>query len=100
MFERQTINLIAICDIFTFDDTYKKNPQAILDIIKGAFNSTDLRFISVYSEDCDVVRVTGYLVKKSEIAKLENGEAVLADTTVLGMGARDNAKAFDRKLRH
>ena len=90
----------GIGDIFTFDDTYKKNPQAILDIIRGAFNSTDLRFISVYSSDSDVVRVTGYLVKKSEIAKLEKGEAVLADTTVLGMGARDNAKAFDRKLRH
>ena len=89
----------GIGDIFTFDDTYKKNPEAILDIIKGAFESTDLRFISTYSNDCDVVRVTGYLVKKSEIAKLEKGEAVLADTTVLGMGARDNAKAFDRKLR-
>lgn len=89
----------GIGDIFTFDETYKKNPEAILDIIKGAFESTDLRFISTYSSDCDVVRVTGYLVKKSEIAKLERGEAVLADTTVLGMGARDNAKAFDRKLR-
>lgn len=89
----------GIGDIFTFDETYKKNPQAILDIINGAFNSTDLRFISTYSTDCDVVRVTGYLVKKSEIAKLEKGEAVLADTTVLGMGARDNSKAFDRKLR-
>lgn len=90
----------GIGDIFVFDETYKKNPQAIADIIKGAFRSTDLRFISVYCSDCDVVRVTGYLVKKSEIAKLEKGEAVLADTTVLGMGARNNAKAFDRKIRN
>lgn len=90
----------GIGDIFTFDDTYKKNPEAILDIVKGAFASTDLRFFSLYSKDSDVVRVTGYLVKKSEIAKLEKGEAVLSDTTALGMGSRDNAKAFDRKIRH
>lgn len=89
----------GIGDIFVFDETYKKNPEAILDIIKGAFDN-NMRFFSLYCEDCDVVRVTGYLVKKSEIEKLERGEAVLRDTTVLGKGAKDNGKAFDRKLRN
>lgn len=88
----------GIGDIFVFDETYKKNPEAILDIIKGGFKE-NLRFFSLYSTDCDVVRVTGYLVKKSEIAKLEKGEAVLRDTEVLGKGARDNGKALERKLR-
>ncbi|MGL5089167.1 MAG: YjjI family glycine radical enzyme [Cetobacterium sp.] len=88
----------GIGDIFVFDDTYKSNPEAILDIIKGAFE-TELRFFSLYSDSCDVVRVTGYLVKKSEMEKLDKGEQVLRDTTVLGKGARDNAKALDRKLR-
>ncbi|MGL5989822.1 YjjI family glycine radical enzyme [Cetobacterium sp.] len=88
----------GIGDIFVFDDTFKSNPEAILDIIKGAFE-TELRFFSLYSDSCDVVRVTGYLVKKSEMEKLDKGEQVLRDTTVLGKGARDNAKALDRKLR-
>lgn len=88
----------GIGDIFTFDDTFKKNPSAILDIIKGGF-AQGLRFFSLYGNDNDVVRVTGYLVKKSEIAKLEQGKAVLRDTTVLGKGAKDNAKALDRRLR-
>lgn len=89
----------GIGDIFVFDETYKKNLDAILDIIKGSF-SQGLRFFSLYGKECDVVRVTGYLVKKSEIAKLEKGEAVLRDTTILGKGARDNGKALDRKLRN
>ncbi len=88
----------GIGDIFVFDETHKKNPQGVLDIIKGAFME-DLRYFSLYGSDCDVVRVTGYLVKKSEIEKLERGEAVLRDTEVLGKGARDNAKALERKLR-
>lgn len=88
----------GIGDIFVFDETFKSNPEAILDIIKGGFQH-NLRFYSLYSSECDVVRVTGYLVKKSEIAKLDAGELVLRDTTILGKGARDNAKALDRRLR-
>ncbi len=88
----------GIGDIFTFEETAKKNLAYVLDIIKGSFNS-GMRYISFYGSDCDVVRVTGYLVKKSEIEKLEKGQAVLRDTTVLGMGARDNGKALSRKKR-
>ncbi len=88
----------GIGDIFTFEETAKKNLDYVLDIIKGSFNA-GMRYISFYGSDCDVVRVTGYLVKKSEIEKLEKGQAVLRDTTVLGMGARDNGKALSRKKR-
>lgn len=88
----------GIGDIFIFEETAKKNLDYVLDIVKGAFNS-GMRYLSFYANDCDVVRVTGYLVKKSEIEKLEKGDAVLRDTTVLGMGARNNMKAFDRKKR-
>lgn len=88
----------GIGDIFVFDKTYENNKESILDIIKGAFG-TGMRFYSLYGSDCDVVRVTGYLVKRSEIAKLERGEAVLRDTTVLGKGAADHSGALSRKLR-
>ncbi|MEG0136201.1 YjjI family glycine radical enzyme [Cetobacterium sp.] len=88
----------GIGDIFVFDETFKSNPEAILDIIKGAFQN-NMKFFSLYSNECDVIRVTGYLVKKSEMEKLDKGEQVLRDTTILGKGARDNAKALARKLR-
>lgn len=89
----------GIGDIFIFDQTYNNNVEAILDIIKGAF-ANEMRFFSLYGSDSDVVRVTGYLVKKSEMAKLDRGEQVLRDTTILGKGARDNAKALERRLRY
>ncbi|WP_300341844.1 YjjI family glycine radical enzyme [Fusobacterium sp.] len=89
----------GIGDIFIFDQTYNNNIEAILDIIKGAF-ANEMRFFSLYGSDSDVVRVTGYLVKKSEMAKLDRGEQVLRDTTILGKGARDNAKALERRLRY
>ncbi|MGL5693532.1 MAG: YjjI family glycine radical enzyme [Peptostreptococcaceae bacterium] len=88
----------GIGDIFVFEETYKNNLDAIVNVIDGAF-SVGIRYISAYCDDCDVVRVTGYLVKKSEVAQLEAGNAVKNNATVFGMNAKNGAKAFDRKLR-
>ncbi len=88
----------GIGDIFSFDTMAKKNPAFILDIIKGAFKEK-MRYFSLYSTDCDVIRITGYLVKRSEIEKLEKGEQVLQDTVALGLGAAKNNKVLERKVR-
>ena len=85
-------------DIFPVDMTVHKNPDYVLDILKGSF-SNEIRYLSFYSSDSDVVRVTGYLVKRSEIEKLDSGVAVRQNTTGLGKGARDNCKALDRRIR-
>lgn len=91
--------LTGVGDVFRFDHTWLNNLEAIIDVIKGTFK-LGTRYISGYLEDGDVVRVTGYLVKKSEIAKLDNNEAVLNQATVFGQGARDGAKALDRLVNH
>ena len=85
-------------DIFPIDTTAHKNPEFILDIVKGAFKE-DLRYLSFYASDSDVIRITGYLVKRSEIEKLRSGQAVLQDTTALGLGATDNGKVQQRRIR-
>ena len=85
-------------DIFPIDMTVHRNPEFVLDIIKGSFRK-DLRYLSFYSSDSDVIRVTGYLVKRSELEKLDNGSAVLQDTTALGLGASKNGHILERKVR-
>ena len=88
----------GIGDIFKFDEMAKNNPKSILDIIKGGFN-VGLRYFSLYCDDCDVIRITGYLVKRSDMEALDRGEQVLQDTVVLGLGAAKNSKILERKLR-
>jgi hypothetical protein len=70
----------------------------VIHIIKGAFKQ-QMRYFSAYSTDCDVIRITGYLVKKSEMAKLQKGQQVLQDTVALGLGSVLNQKVYDRKIR-
>ncbi len=87
----------GIGDIFKFDETWKNSPAALLDIIKGA-HKAGMRYFSGYLESSDVVRVTGYLVKKSELAKLDKGEQSINQVSVFGQGARNTAHALDRKV--
>ncbi len=85
-------------DIFPVDITVHKNPQYVLDIIRGSLGM-DIRYLSFYSSDSDVIRVTGYLVKRSEMEKLDAGAAVRQNTTGLGLGASKNCKILDRRIR-
>lgn len=88
----------GIGEIFKMDSTVERNPEFELDIIKGSF-AKGVRYLTIHSSDSDVVRVTGYLVKRSEMEKLERGENVLHDTTALGLGSAKNGKILERKLR-
>ncbi len=88
----------GIGDIFSFDETTKNNPEYVLDIIKGAFKS-GMRYFSAYGSDADVIRITGYLVKRSEMEKLDRGEQVLRDTVALGLGSVKNQHILERKVR-
>ena len=54
--------------------------------------------VTGYLENNDVVRVTGYLVKKSELAKLDQNQQSLNNCSIFGVGARDTANALDRRV--
>lgn len=88
----------GVGDIFPFDETAKRNPAAIVDLIKGGF-AKGMRYFSTYCSDCDVIRITGYLVKKSDIQKLDKGIAVQQANATWGLGEVKNSHVLDRKVR-
>lgn len=85
-------------DIFSFDTAGRNNPAAVLDIVKGAFKLGD-KYISFYASDSDLVRITGYLVKRSDMEHYYKGEAVLQNTVHLGGDNYRNAHLEKRKVR-
>lgn len=85
-------------DIFPFEGTAKNNPAAVLDIIKGAFSIGD-KYIAIYQSDGDLVRITGYLAKRSDIEKYDNGEVVLQDTVQNGSTNYKLNRLDERKVR-
>jgi hypothetical protein len=48
-----------------------QNPAALLDVVKGAF-ALGVHYMSFYSADTDLVRITGYLV--GTLDRFNNGK--------------------------
>jgi YjjI family glycine radical enzyme len=89
----------GISDIFTFDETAEHNPQFLLDIAKGAMKS-GIRSFAFYKNNADLIRITGYLVKKSDMQKYKNGELNREATVALGAPASESLKINQRKIVH
>lgn len=73
----------GISDVLSFDDTAVKNPQAVVDVIRGAFKS-GMRDFTFNLDSNDFIRITGYLVRKSDLAKMPSARH---SSTYLGAGS-------------
>lgn len=87
----------GVGDIFKVEETWLNTPNSLLDIIKGAIDG-GMRYFSSYCANNDVVRVTGYLVKRSELAKLDANAQSINNASVFGQGARDRSDSLDRRV--
>ncbi|MDX9722209.1 MAG: YjjI family glycine radical enzyme [Myxococcota bacterium] len=84
-------------DPLRLDSTVRQNPRAVLELMRGAF-STGLRDFTFDLADSELMRVTGYLVRRSELPKL--GQSALRhDSTLLSGGAVRERKLLERSAR-
>jgi len=87
----------GISDILTIDETVKANPEAMYQLCKGSL-ALGMREFTANVESNDLIRVTGYMVKLSDIAAFkENGSRV--NTTGLGAEAAQNTGILSRAAR-
>lgn len=87
----------GVSDVLHFDDTAVRNPQAVVDVIRGAF-ANGMRDVTFNLDSNDFVRITGYLVRKADLAKLPEHGARHA-STVLGAGSVENAHVTQRTVK-
>lgn len=87
----------GVSDIYLFDKTASKNPEGVLNIIEGAFKD-GMRIMAINSKDSELIRITGYLVKRSDIDKFNKGEALREGTIALGAGSVNNNNILGRKV--
>jgi YjjI family glycine radical enzyme len=60
----------GISDVFHVDETARRNPRAVVDIIRGAFTA-GMRDFTFNLDSNDFIRITGYLVRKSDLVDIE-----------------------------
>ena len=87
----------GISDILTIDRTVKDNPEAMYQLCRAGL-SVGLREFSANVESNDLVRVTGYMVKLSDIAAFK-AMGSRTNTTGLGAEAATNTGILARQPR-
>lgn len=87
----------GISDIFGLEPTIRNNPQALTRLVKGGFG-LGLKMFTANLSDNDLVRVTGFMVKKSDIDKFRQYNE-RHNSTCLGAEAVDVVKILERQAR-
>jgi len=87
----------GISDILTIDETVKTNPLAMFNLAKGTLQLGYREFTANVASN-DLVRVTGYMVKLSDIATFD-AQGSRTNTTFLGAEAAKNTGILNRKPR-
>ena len=88
----------GISEILTLDETVKANPDAVLQLCKGAFASGFREFTANVASN-DLVRVTGYMIRLSDVKRYNEDKGSRTNTTALGAEAAKLAGILARKPR-
>jgi YjjI family glycine radical enzyme len=88
----------GISDVFHVDETAVRNPQAIVDIIRGAFAS-GMRDFTFNLDDNEFVRITGYLVRKSDLAAIAEHGGARHSSDYLAAGSEDAYHLTERAVK-
>lgn len=94
----QTYFDTGVSDIYLFDRTARRNPAGVFKIISGALKQ-GVRIMAINSGDGAMVRITGYLVKRSDIDKYFRGEPLREGTVKLGAESVKNQETLRRIVR-
>lgn len=87
----------GISDIFHVEDTARRNPQAMVDIIRGAFRA-GMRDFTFNLATNGFVRITGYLVRLSDLEHFD-ADGGRHGSTTFAAGAMDNADLLGRCIK-
>lgn len=85
----------GVSDVLAFDETARRNPEAVVDVVRGAF-ATGMRDLTFNLDSNDFIRITGYLVRKSDLAALHASGGARHGSTLLGAGSVERSHVDQR----
>ena len=88
----------GVSEILLFEPSARKSPEGVLRIVRAAL-AQGVRILAVGSSDSDLVRVSGYLVKRADLDRVQTGENLREETANLGEEALRRGLAGRRQLR-
>lgn len=87
----------GVSDIFHVEDTVRRNPSAMVDIIRGAFRE-GMRDFTFNLASNGFIRITGYLVRKCDVEQFDEKGARHGSTT-FAAGSVKNSHVTERYVK-
>ncbi len=87
----------GVSDIFHVEDTVRRNPSAMVDIIRGAFRE-GMRDFTFNLATNGFIRITGYLVRKCDVEQFDEMGARHGSTT-FAAGSVKNSHVTERYVK-
>ena len=88
----------GVSDIYIFESTARDNIDGVLKIVKGAMKR-GMRVMALNTSDSELIRITGYLVKRSDVERYRRGEQLREGTVKLGADSIVNNRTLERRVR-
>lgn len=88
----------GVSEILTLDETIRTNPAALVQLCKGALAHGFREFTANVAGN-DLVRVTGYMIRLSDVRRHEAAKGSRTNTTALGAEAASKTDMLWRKPR-
>ncbi len=89
----------GVSDVYVFDEMAKGNVDGVLTILRGAMR-VGMRIMAINTAQSDLVRISGYLVKRTDLEKIRQHQAVREGTAILGEESIRTTHVLDRLVRH
>lgn len=89
----------GVSDIYIFDSTSRNNIDGVLKIIDGAFKN-GINIMALNTSDSELVRITGYLVKRSDLDKYFEGQPIREGTVKFGGESIKKNNILNRRVRN
>lgn len=90
--------LSGVSEILTLDETVRANPEAVFQLAKGAL-AMGFREFTANVVGNDLVRVTGFMIRLSDVALYNAAKGSRVNTTALGAEAAGTARILTRQPR-
>ena len=87
----------GVSDILPVQRTVRDDPGALADLTRGAM-AAGMREVTFDVDGCELVRITGYMVRRSDVERSRT-QAVRNASTALGAEAIDNHQVLERAHR-
>jgi YjjI family glycine radical enzyme len=90
--------LSGVSEILTLDETVRANPEAVFQLARAAL-SLGFREFTANVAGNDLVRVTGFMIRLSDVRLYNEAKGSRVNTTALGAEAAGTAHILDRRPR-